>query len=239
MPASLSSLPPLAPICPLHRQIRVAVDSALERLRASNAELQRQNDALEEQRTRLLHSLRVQAEQVCAGEDLVLNGVRILLSAPLQTGSKSLKYFGLSAEQMMLVNEYAENIRDGRPDLLPVTDRSAELQRQLAAAQAEARDFQLQLARASSAGGSAGGGGGALNAETIQAAITRAVAAAHASIAPPLAADAAATAAAAASAAAGSAHDQQRIHAALTEQLGGMTSAWQDALKNVVEENRS
>jgi hypothetical protein len=29
-------------------------------------------------------------------------------------GEKSLKYYGLTAEQMMLVNEFAENLRDVR-----------------------------------------------------------------------------------------------------------------------------
>ena len=43
--------------------IRAAVDSTVERLRSTNSELQRQNDALEEQRTRLLRALRVHAEQ--------------------------------------------------------------------------------------------------------------------------------------------------------------------------------
>jgi hypothetical protein len=44
--------------------LRGAIESTVERMRALNHELQRQNDALEEQRVRLLRQLRVHAEQV-------------------------------------------------------------------------------------------------------------------------------------------------------------------------------
>jgi chromosome segregation ATPase len=87
-------------------ELRTSIESNVERLRAVNTELQRQNDALEEQRMKLLRQLRVHAEQL---------------------GDKSLRYFGLTAEQLMLVNEFAENLRDGRVEL-PVNDRTLELQ---------------------------------------------------------------------------------------------------------------
>lgn len=63
-------------------------------LRSANLELIRQNDALEEQRTKLLRQLRVHAEQM---------------------GDKALRHYGLSADQMVLVNEFAENLRNVRP----------------------------------------------------------------------------------------------------------------------------
>jgi hypothetical protein len=48
---------------------------------------------LEEQRTKLLRQLRVHAEQM---------------------GDKALRHYGLSADQMVLVNEFAENLRNVR-----------------------------------------------------------------------------------------------------------------------------
>jgi hypothetical protein len=71
--------------------IKADIETSVERLKSANQELTRQNDALEEQRVRLLRQLRVHADQM---------------------GTKSLKYFGLTAEQMVLVNEFAENLRD-------------------------------------------------------------------------------------------------------------------------------
>lgn len=84
--------------------IREGVQSTCDRLRALNRELTIQNDALEEQRLRLLRQLRVHAEQ---------------------TGG-ALKYYGLTSEQLAVVNEFAENLRDGRVEI-PVTDLSLEL----------------------------------------------------------------------------------------------------------------
>lgn len=90
-------------------EVRESIDSAVEKLKAVNSELQRQNDALEEQRIKLLRQARVHAEQL---------------------GDKSLRYFGLTPEQLMLVNEFAENLRDGRVEL-PVHDRTLEIQAEL------------------------------------------------------------------------------------------------------------
>jgi chromosome segregation ATPase len=86
--------------------LRKGIESAVDRYRSLNQELQAQNDALEEQRTRLLRQLRVHAEQA---------------------GGKALQYYGLKPEQLMLVNEFAENLRNGSVDL-PVNDRTIELQ---------------------------------------------------------------------------------------------------------------
>jgi chromosome segregation ATPase len=95
--------------------LRGAIESTAERLRSVNHELQRQNDALEEQRLRLLRQLRVHAEQVGThgGEG----------------GGGALRYFGLSEEQLFAVNEFAENLRDGKigRDAFPVNDRTMEL----------------------------------------------------------------------------------------------------------------
>lgn len=70
---------------------RARAPRTFRRLRSANQELIRQNDALEEQRTRLLRQLRVHAEQM---------------------GDTALRYYGLTAEQMVLVNEFAENLRN-------------------------------------------------------------------------------------------------------------------------------
>lgn len=54
-------------------ELRRAIQSTVDRVRAANSELSRQNDALEEQRARLLKQLRVHAENM---------------------GDKSLRYYG-------------------------------------------------------------------------------------------------------------------------------------------------
>ena len=103
--------------------VRASVASTWERLRAANSELGRQNEALEEQRVKLLHQLRVQAAQ---------------------TGEEGLRHYGLTAEQMAAVNEFAENLRNGLMEL-PLTDRSMELQRLLQAANEKAASLEAHL----------------------------------------------------------------------------------------------
>ena len=83
-------------------ELRRAVETEADRLRTLNAELMRQNDALEAERTMHLRQLRVHAEQM---------------------GGSALKYLGLTGEQLVLVNEFAENVRSGSVEL-PVTDRT-------------------------------------------------------------------------------------------------------------------
>lgn len=126
-----AGLPRNADIFKLYPELdlRTAIESNLERLRSVNSELQRQNDSLEEQRMKLLRQLRVHAEQM---------------------GDKSLRYFGLSAEQLMLVNEFAENLRDGRVEL-PVNDRTVELQGEVRRLRIALEETKEQLSAATSA----------------------------------------------------------------------------------------
>lgn len=121
-------------------ELKSAITSTVERIKSANNELTRQNDALEEQRLKLLRQLRVHAENM---------------------GGKSLKYYGLDANQLMLVNEFAENIRSGRTEL-PMNDRSLELLEELRGLRLKMKDMeeQLYLARASGAITGVGGKGG-------------------------------------------------------------------------------
>lgn len=81
--------------------VRVNIKTDLERCKARNQELRKQNADLERARLDMLKRLRVHA---------------------VQLNDSSLRFFGLTGEQMMLVNEYAENLRDGR-NQLPTPDR--------------------------------------------------------------------------------------------------------------------
>ena len=108
-------------------EVRAGVSSNLERLRSLSHELQQQNDVLEEQRIKLLRQLRVHAEQI-------------------GSGSGGLKYMGLSGEELMVVNEFAENLRDGKVTL-PVSDRTLELQVKNRALEAKLEELHNELAR--------------------------------------------------------------------------------------------
>lgn len=107
--------------------VRASVASTWEGLRAANSELARQNEELEAQRGKLLRQLRVHASNA---------------------GEEALVHYGLSAEHMAAVNEFAEALRSGRADL-PLTDRSATLQAELRQAQATIRGLRSELAEAS------------------------------------------------------------------------------------------
>lgn len=65
----------------------------VDRIKMDNAFLARRVEELEANRVELLRQLRVNAQQV---------------------GTDALRFFGLTGEQMTLVNEFAENLRDGR-----------------------------------------------------------------------------------------------------------------------------
>jgi hypothetical protein len=112
-------------------ELKSAIASSVERMRSANVELSRQNDALEEQRAKLLRQLRVHAEN---------------------TGDKALRYYGLAPEQLFLVNEFAENLRNGTVEI-PVNDRTLELLETVRALRGSVKDLeeQLYLARASGA----------------------------------------------------------------------------------------
>lgn len=64
-------------------ELRRAIQSTVDRVRAANSELTRQNDALEEQRARLLKQLRVHAENM---------------------GDKSLRYYGKERASLLCSN---------------------------------------------------------------------------------------------------------------------------------------
>ena len=97
--------------------ILAGVQSAGERYKTLTHELQRQNDELEEQRLRLLRQLRINAEQISTNvrgfrgrHAAVLASQLVLL--PRSCCVQSLKYYGLTGEQMMLVNAFAEKLRE-------------------------------------------------------------------------------------------------------------------------------
>jgi hypothetical protein len=114
-------------------ELRTGIETAGEKLRSINGELQRQNESLEEQRLKLLHQLRVHATNL---------------------GDTSLRYFGLSSEQLMIVNEFAESLRDGSAQL-PVHDRTVEVQAELARVRVQLEDARREADEARSSGGAA------------------------------------------------------------------------------------
>ena len=74
-------------------------------LKAQVAEMDEQINSLEEESVRLRKALKNQAGVI---------------------GEKGFKYAGMTAEQLMRVNEFANNLKDGIVEL-PITDRSSEL----------------------------------------------------------------------------------------------------------------
>lgn len=82
--------------------------SLVEQYKMDNQTLEKQVEELQADRVRLMRELRVNARQL--GED-------------------GLFYFGLTGDQMRLVNEFAENLRHGRVDL-PEKDESSALRKQ-------------------------------------------------------------------------------------------------------------
>jgi len=101
--------------------------SLVEQYKADNAVLERQVEELQGERVRLMRELRVQARQ---------------------TGEDGLFYFGLSSEQMRLVNEFAENLRNGKA-VVPERDESAALRRQLEAVRRQMFEERAKFAEAS------------------------------------------------------------------------------------------
>jgi len=78
--------------------------------KARMAELERQLNLAEEERVRLLRDLRDYASQI---------------------SEKGIRFQGLDAEQLQLVNEYARNVREGLSHVMPLNDRSRELKAQV------------------------------------------------------------------------------------------------------------
>ena len=115
-----------------------------ERLKSVNEELERQIDSLEEERLKLLRALRLNARSMGtlnAAIDTTSAGAA--LDAPVTMGGHSapggVSVHALSAKQILQVTLFADNIREGRPDPLPLDDRSREMQVQV-------RDLEGKLA---------------------------------------------------------------------------------------------
>ncbi|CAK8989635.1 Centrosomal protein of 290 kDa (Cep290) [Durusdinium trenchii] len=97
-----------------------------ERLKGLIHELEQQNEALENERFRLLDSLRKNA---------------------VNMGEKGMKLYGLSAEQVVHVNNFIENLREGRVDL-PLDDRSLEFKEEIRELKHRLREVERDLASA-------------------------------------------------------------------------------------------
>ena len=92
---------------------------------AANAlikQLEEQIDSLEEERTRLLNNLRNTAKQM---------------------GATGFKHLGLSPDQLILVNEFVANVKEGKADLRP-----APLNPRTQALQEEIENLKVEVARA-------------------------------------------------------------------------------------------
>ena len=101
--------------------------SLVEQYRMDNAVLERQVEELQAERVRLMREMRIQARQ---------------------TGEDGLFYFGLTGDQMRLVNEFAENLRQGKAQV-PERDESAALRRQLEAVRRQMFEERAKFAEAS------------------------------------------------------------------------------------------
>ncbi|GBG27827.1 Centrosomal protein of 290 kDa [Hondaea fermentalgiana] len=97
-----------------------------ERLQALIRELEGQNEALEDERLRLLEALRVNAANM---------------------GDKGMKLYGLTADQVIQVNQFVENLREGRVEL-PLDDRSLQLKEEIRELKQRLRDAERDLAAA-------------------------------------------------------------------------------------------
>mmetsp|Transcript_22137 Transcript_22137/g.46294 ORF Transcript_22137/g.46294 Transcript_22137/m.46294 type:complete len:1330 (+) Transcript_22137:96-4085(+) len=86
-------------------EIKAALQSEDNRLISENAELSRQIDALEDERTKLLAQLRERA---------------------IEIGDRGVRFLGMSAQQISQVMEFASNLRNGITEL-PSNDRTREL----------------------------------------------------------------------------------------------------------------
>ena len=147
-----------------------------ERLKSVNEELERQIDSLEEERLKLLRALRLNARSMGtlnAAIDTTSAGAA--LDGPVTMGGHSapggVSVHALSAKQILQVTLFADNIREGRPDPLPLDDRSREMQVQVRDLEGKLAALRENLALADvdlesfrqgarMTGGGGGGGGG-------------------------------------------------------------------------------
>ncbi|GMH51677.1 hypothetical protein TrST_g11013 [Triparma strigata] len=97
------------------KEIASAMVGDAGRIEAQNIELNRQVDMLEADRLKLMRQLRDNAAQI---------------------GEKGIRFWGLSAAQLMKVTEFATNLRDGVTEL-PLDDKSIELS-------GKVREMQIQ-----------------------------------------------------------------------------------------------
>jgi len=92
-----------------------------ERLKGLIKELEEQNSNLEDERLRLLESLRKKGSLI---------------------GETGMKMYGISADQVVLVNEFIENLRDGRVTL-PLNDISVQLKHEIKQLKEQLAESQL------------------------------------------------------------------------------------------------
>jgi chromosome segregation ATPase len=107
------------------KEIKDAMVGDGARLEAENKELTRQIDMLEADRLKLMRQLRDNAAQI---------------------GEKGIRFWGLSAGQLMKVTEFATNLRDGITEL-PLDDRSLELTAQVKNMKIEIETYKLTVER--------------------------------------------------------------------------------------------
>ncbi|KAL3794131.1 hypothetical protein HJC23_012838 [Cyclotella cryptica] len=95
------------------------------KLKSENAELSRQVDALEVERTKLLTHIRQQA---------------------IDISEKGTRFLGMDHQQMALVIEFATNLRNGRTDL-PLNDKSKDLTAQITSLQSQIEVDKVTIQR--------------------------------------------------------------------------------------------
>jgi hypothetical protein len=106
-------------------EVRIALEREDSRLQSENAELTRQIESLEVERTVLLRQLRERA---------------------IDLGEKGARFLGMDTEHVAQVMEFANNLRRGTVEL-PLNDRSKELLAQISSLKSEIEMGKITLAR--------------------------------------------------------------------------------------------
>ncbi|RYH30358.1 hypothetical protein EON65_05375 [archaeon] len=117
----------------LHREVETTTST----LRGQVKDLERQVDMVEEENTKLRKALRNQSGS--CSED-------------------GFKFPGMDADMLLLVNDFAANIREGKTEL-PMTDRSRELLEENRKLKADMKTLNMQLINYERSFGSSAGGG--------------------------------------------------------------------------------
>jgi len=104
-------------------ELQEGMKGQTERLQALIKEMKSQNEALEDERLRLLEALRQNA---------------------VNFGEQGIKHLGLAAEQVVHVNKFVENLRDGRVEL-PLDDKSLQLKEEIRELKHRLRETERDL----------------------------------------------------------------------------------------------